>query len=68
VTGPSTNDTTPTPVTAHEIADLLAWGRSLAQRGAGANPVERDAFLAAKAQLLARITSQPHTGAQGGEG
>lgn len=66
MTGASARDQTPARVTAREIADLLAWARSLAQQGAGADPAQRDAFLAAKAHLLARITDQPHTGAQGG--
>jgi hypothetical protein len=67
VTDPSAHAHTPARVTAREIADLLAWARSLAQQGPNANPAQRDAFLAAKAQLLARITNQPHTGAQGGQ-
>jgi hypothetical protein len=31
------------------------------------DPAERKAFLAAKKRLLARITGQPHTAAQGGD-
>ncbi len=39
-----------------EIADLLAWARRLTDAGATADPAQRVAYLAAKADLLARIT------------
>jgi hypothetical protein len=38
-----------------EIADLLAWTRRLTHAGATADAAERAAYLAAKADLLARI-------------
>jgi hypothetical protein len=43
-------------VTARQIADLLAWARSLAEQGAAADPAERAAFLATKHELLNRLT------------
>jgi hypothetical protein len=50
-----------------EIADLLAWARSVSERGPHADPAERAAFLAAKTDLLARITGRPRrTGTEGG--
>lgn len=48
--------THPAPVTVGQIADLLAWARSLAEQGAAADPAERAAFLATKQQLLHRLT------------
>jgi hypothetical protein len=42
------------PVTATQIADLLAWARTLT----AAQPTDRAAYLAAKADLLARIADQ----------
>jgi len=54
--------TTPAPasdrVSIAEIADLLAWARSLTTAGAAADSAERAAYLAAKTALLARITDQ----------
>lgn len=47
VVAPSTGD----------IAELLAWARQLSQAGSAADPDERAAYLAAKAELLARITT-----------
>lgn len=52
-----TNPTSPTPVTAGQIADLLAWARSLAEQGLAADPAERAAFLATKRELLDRLTT-----------
>jgi hypothetical protein len=46
------------PVTATQIADLLAWARTLTAAGAAAQPTDRAAYLAAKADLLARIADQ----------
>lgn len=45
------------PVTTAEIADLLAWARTLTHSG-GADPARRAAYLTAKADLLARIASE----------
>ena len=39
-----------------QIADLLAWARSLAQRPYDVDPHERAAFQQAKIDLLARIS------------
>jgi hypothetical protein len=47
----------PNPPTARQIADLLAWARALTQAGPAADPAERAAYLAAKADLLHRITN-----------
>ncbi|MEV4203166.1 hypothetical protein [Micromonospora globbae] len=44
----------PDPVTTTEIADLLSWARQLSASGS-ADPAQRAAYLAAKANLLARI-------------
>ena len=41
-----------------QIAELLAWARRLTETGHHADPAERAAYLAAKADLLARITDQ----------
>ena len=50
----------PDPVTTTEIADLLAWARQLSA-GGSADPTQRAAYLAAKANLLARIAdAQAH--------
>lgn len=43
----------PTP---RETADLLARARALIEAGSNADPADTAAFLAAKADLLARIT------------
>jgi hypothetical protein len=49
---------TPSPA---EIADLLAWARRLTEAGRTAQTADRAAYLAAKADLLARITDRhPH--------
>jgi hypothetical protein len=48
---------TPNPVRHREISDLLSWARTLIQAGPGADPAERAAYLAAKADLLARIAA-----------
>lgn len=45
--------------TATQIADLLAWARRLTEAGPGADATERAAYLAAKADLLDRLTN-PH--------
>jgi hypothetical protein len=45
-----------------QIADLLAWARRLTEAGTGGDRAERAAYLAAKTELLARISAQrPHT-------
>jgi len=51
------------PVSTAEIANLLAWARSLSDAGASASahPVERAAYQAAKTALLARITDHAST-------
>jgi hypothetical protein len=46
--------TSPAPSPA-QIADLLSWMRRLSDAGATADPAQRAAYLAAKANLLARI-------------
>lgn len=46
------------PVSTAEIADLLAWARSLSQAGSSVDPADRATYLAAKTALLARITHQ----------
>lgn len=43
------------PVSATEIASLLAWARSLSDTG-NTDPAEQAAYQAAKTALLARIT------------
>lgn len=44
-----------------EIAELLAWCRRLSMAGPAADPTERAAYLAAKTELLTRITDpSPH--------
>lgn len=48
----------PQPVSPAEIADLLAWARSVTETGPAADPTQRVAYLRAKAELLARITAQ----------
>jgi hypothetical protein len=59
---------TPRPprVTARQIADLLAWARSLSEQHLDADPVERAAFLRTKIELLGRIAEDRHE-ASGGE-
>ena len=48
------------PVSATEIAALLAWARSLSETGPAADPAERAAYQAAKTALLARIADHQH--------
>jgi hypothetical protein len=48
----------PDQVSAAEIADLLAWARSLTKAGPTAHPTERAAYQAAKTTILARIADQ----------
>lgn len=43
-----------------EVTELLAWCRRLSVAGPDADPTERAAYLAAKTDLLTRITD-PHT-------
>lgn len=43
------------PVTAAQIADLLAQARTLSQARSAADPTARSSYLHAKAALLARI-------------
>ena len=50
-----TNPPPPDPVTTTEIADLLSWARQLGSARGGTTPAQRAAYLAAKADLLARI-------------
>jgi hypothetical protein len=52
--------TNPAPITVRQIADLLAWARSLAEQGAAADPGERAAFLVTKHELLNRLTDDQH--------
>jgi len=51
--------TSPTPppnqVSTSEIAELLAWARSLTEAGTAADPDQRAAYLATKTALLARL-------------
>ncbi len=49
-----TNPPPSDPVTTTEIADLLSWARQLSS-ARGATPAQRAAYLATKADLLARI-------------
>ena len=51
----------PGPVTTTEIADLLAWARALSGAGVTAHPTQRAAYLAAKADLLARVAAAQTT-------
>lgn len=54
---------TPHDVGAREIIELLAWCRRLTAAGPDADPAERSIYLAAKTDLLARITDpdpDPH--------
>ena len=55
-----------TPVTAGEIADLLAWARRLSAQGRHINAAERAAYQAAKTKLLARIAATPDPHMAGG--
>jgi hypothetical protein len=48
------------PVSATEIAVLLAWARSLSETGPAADPAERAAYQAAKTALLTRIADHQH--------
>jgi hypothetical protein len=54
-------NTAPTPhhVRARDITELLTWCRRLTAAGPGADPTERIAYLATKAELLAAITDHP---------
>jgi hypothetical protein len=47
-----------------QIADLLAWARRLSHARHHADPAERAAFLAAKADLLTRLTHPRDEAAQ----
>jgi hypothetical protein len=49
----------PDPVTAREIADFLRDLAELRSGARGDDPAERAAFLARKAELLARIAADP---------
>ncbi len=52
---------TPHRIDPREITELLAWCRRLTMAGPDADPAERTAYLAAKTDLLARITDpDPH--------
>jgi hypothetical protein len=62
-----TDTPTPTRPTVGEIADLLAWARSLSEQGPHADARQRAAFLAAKTELLARITDSTHITAEDGD-
>jgi hypothetical protein len=53
-----TDTTPPGQADPAPIADLLAWARWLTHAGATADPAQRVAYLAAKAELLARIADQ----------
>ena len=44
----------------HEVAELMSWCRRLSVARPDADPTERAAYLAAKTDLLTRITD-PHT-------
>jgi hypothetical protein len=44
------------PPTASEIAELTTWARTLCAQGPTADPAEQTAYLAAKTDLLARLT------------
>ncbi|GEM_PF-3599746 len=55
---------TPRPVCAGQIADLAAWARTLTGAGTGADPAQRGAYLAAKAELLARVAAGARTTAE----
>ena len=48
---------TPSPA---QIADLLAWARRLTEAGPTTEAADRTAYLAAKADLLARVTEHHH--------
>jgi hypothetical protein len=49
---------TPSPA---QIADLLAWARCLTEASRSSDPADRAAYLAAKADPLARTTDQHST-------
>jgi hypothetical protein len=53
-----TGKATPGRVSPTEIGNLLAWARSLTQAGPAGDPADRAAYLAAKADLPARIADQ----------
>jgi hypothetical protein len=48
-------------VSPRQITQLLAWARRLSTAGPDADPTEVAAYLAAKAELLARITDPTTT-------
>jgi hypothetical protein len=52
-TGSQTTD----PVRPREISGPLDWARTITQAGPAADPAEQTAYLAAKADLLARIAT-----------
>ena len=60
MTSPATRRVSAARITA-QIAELLAWTRSLSDAGAGADPAERAAYQAAKTALLARLADQQAT-------
>jgi hypothetical protein len=49
-------DASTRPPTIREIAELTSWARALCEKGPGADPAEQAAYLAAKTDLLARLT------------
>jgi hypothetical protein len=49
------------PVSTTQIADLLAWARSLSEAGGAAAPDQRAAYQAAKTALLTRLANHPDT-------
>jgi hypothetical protein len=55
-----TGSPTPPRVRPRDIADLLAWATSLSAPRRAADPAERAAYHAAKADLLTRIADE-HT-------
>jgi hypothetical protein len=55
MTSPS-SPSAPGRVGPREIAELLAWCRRLSAAEPGTDPAERAAYLAAKTDLLTRIT------------
>jgi hypothetical protein len=55
------------PPSPREIAELLAWARRLTQAGPGVDPAERAAYLAAKTDVLARITDPGPTRSDGAD-
>jgi outer membrane murein-binding lipoprotein Lpp len=53
-----TDPTAPRQVSPRDIADLAAWATRLAHARSRVDPREQVAYLAAKADLLARIVDQ----------